>query len=271
MATLDLDDVTLYYELHGDDGPEVLFLNGSGSTIERVRPLVEVLAQSCTVAIADHRGMGRSSVPTPPYSMADYARDAIGLADFLGWDRCSVLGISFGGMVAQELAVTWPERVERLALLCTSPGGPTTSSYPLHELSSLPDDERVTTMLGLLDSRFVQPGWFDDHPGDLALVERLAAQQQETLTPEQRIGSDAQMEARRHHDVRDRLGRITCPTLVASGTYDGIAPPSNGAAIAAAVPHAKQRCYEGGHAFFVQDPQALPDVLAALDPTRSAA
>ncbi|MHB1138230.1 MAG: alpha/beta fold hydrolase [Microthrixaceae bacterium] len=265
MPTCQLADVALEYELHGD-GPRVLFLNGSGSTIDRVRPVIDVLATRCTVAIHDQRGMGRSSVPTPPYTMADYACDAVELVDSLGWDRCAVLGISFGGMVAQELAVTRPDRVERLALLCTSPGGPTTSSYPLHELRSLEPEQRAELAMTLLDSRFAEPGWFDDHPGDLGLVTLLAEQQDAQLTPEQQVGADAQMAARRGHDVRDRLRLITCPTLVASGTYDGIAPPSNGAVIAESIAGAEQRCYEGGHAFFVQDPRALPDVLDFLDP-----
>ena len=75
--------------------------------------------------------------------MADYAADAAALLDHVGWDTCRVVGVSFGGMVAQELAVTSPERVERLALLCTSPGGASGASYPLHELAALPTDERV--------------------------------------------------------------------------------------------------------------------------------
>ena len=70
------------------------------------------------------------------------------------------------------------------------------------------------------------------------------------------------MEARRHHDVWDRLDRIAGPTLVASGRYDGIAPPANGEAIASRVPGAELRLYEGGHAFFGQDPAAFPEILA---------
>ena len=75
--------------------------------------------------------------------MADYAADALALLDHVGWDRARVVGVSFGGMVAQELAVTAPERVERLALLCTSPGGAGGASYPLHELAALPEAERA--------------------------------------------------------------------------------------------------------------------------------
>ncbi len=77
-------------------------------------------------------------------------------------------------------------------------------------------------------------------------------------------GEQAQLDARSRLDVIDRLGRITCPTLVASGRYDGIAPVDNGEAIAARVPGAELRVYEGGHMFFVQDPTALPAILDFL-------
>ena len=82
-----------------------------------------LFAKRFDVVAHDQRGLGRTEIPPTPYTMADYAADAMALVDHVGWDRCRVVGISFGGMVAQEIAVTWPERVERLALLCTSPGG----------------------------------------------------------------------------------------------------------------------------------------------------
>ncbi len=82
---------------------------------------------------------------------------------------------------------------------------------------------------------------------------------------EQLRGESEQLHARANHDVCDRLHRITCPTLVASGRYDGIAPVANGEFIAAHVPHSELRIYEGGHAFFAQDPKALPEILDFLD------
>lgn len=72
------------------------------------------------------------------------------------------------------------------------------------------------------------------------------------------------MEARSRHDVYDRLPRISCPTLVASGLFDGIAPPANGAAIADQIPNAEFRQFDGGHAFFMQDPAAFPAIIAFL-------
>ena len=92
----------------------------------------------------------------------------------------------------------------------------------------------------------------------------LAVRHQQPTTAEQRRGEVEQLGARRHHDVWDRLPAVRCPTLVASGRYDGIAPLPNGEGIASRIPGAELRVYEGGHAFFAQDPAALPDVLAFL-------
>lgn len=89
----------LYFEVTGD-GPPLLFLNGSGSTIAEVRPLVRPLADEFQVMVADYRGMGRTAAPNAPYEMSDLAGDAIGLADYVGWPSFGLLGVSFGGMVA---------------------------------------------------------------------------------------------------------------------------------------------------------------------------
>ena len=262
MPTAAVHGIEIYYELSGS-GPNLLFLNGSGATLETTGLLVTPFAQSCSVAAFDQRGLGKTSIPPGPYTMADYAADAIGLLDLLEWDSARVVGISFGGMVAQELAVTVPDRIERLALCCTSPGGSAGASYPLHELERLPPDERAEVGMRVLDTRFT-PEWLEQHPDDRALAEMMAARATASKTDEQRRGEAEQLGARKGHDVTDRLGAIHCPTLVASGRYDGIAPVANGAAIVERVPDAEQRIYEGGHAFFIQDPAALPDICAFL-------
>jgi pimeloyl-ACP methyl ester carboxylesterase len=182
--------------------------------------------------------------------MADYAADAIALLDAVGFDECRVVGVSFGGMVAQELAVTAPERVSRLALCCTSPGGAGGASYPLHL--------HPATEL-LLDTRF-DADWLATHPTDRGLAEMMAARRSDP-TP----GATEQLLARAGHDVTDRLHLVSCPTLVACGRYDGIAPVANSEAIAARIPNAELRVYEGGHAFFAQDARAFPEILDFLD------
>jgi pimeloyl-ACP methyl ester carboxylesterase len=216
------------------------------------------------VVAHDQRGLGETAKPPGPYAMAQYAADALALLDHVGWASCRVAGVSFGGMVAQELAVTAPERVERLALVCTSPGGAGGSSYPLHELAELPTAEHAALSIRLLDTRFDEE-WLASHPGDRALVEMLARRNTGEKRADVQRGEAEQLQARRHHDVWDRLGHVTAPTLVAAGRYDGIAPVANSEAIAKAIPGAELRVYEGGHCFFAQDAAAFPDILTFLD------
>jgi pimeloyl-ACP methyl ester carboxylesterase len=257
-----LNGIDVHYERRGA-GLRLLFLTGSGSTIASSGPLLDVFAKSFEVLVHDQRGLGRTAVPPGPYTMADYAEDAVALLDHVGWDRCRMVGVSFGGMVAQEFAVTWPSRVERLALLCTSPGGKGGASYPLHELADRPVTEQIEVGLSILDTRFTRE-WLASHPSDQALVDMVAKSRAGIKTDEQRRGVAEQLQARRRHDVCDRLHDITCPTLVASGAFDGIAPPTNGDAIASRIPAARREIYQGGHAFFAQDARALPDIIAFL-------
>ncbi len=262
MSTITANGIELYVERHGE-GPPLLLFNGSGSTIDSMRLLIDVMAGSFDVVVHDQRGLGRSAVPEPPYTMSDYAADAAALLDEVGWSSCRIMGVSFGGMVALEFAASWPQRVERLALCCTSPGGRLGSSYPLHELADLPPAERAAIALKLLDTRFDQQ-WLDSHPADRALVEHLVEREGSAKTAEQRKGEAAQLGARSTHDVCDRLGQITCPTLVAAGRYDGIAPLPNAEAIVGRLPDATLSVYEGGHAFLAQDPAAIADITAFL-------
>jgi pimeloyl-ACP methyl ester carboxylesterase len=194
--------------------------------------------------------------------MADYAADAAALLDHVGWSTCRAVGISFGGMVAQEFAVTFPERVERLALVCTSPGGDF-ASFPLHEMAERSPEELLAIGATLLDTRFT-PEYLAEHETDRVLAEFVGQRRASPPTGDAQRGQVAQLDARSRHDVVDRLPRITCPTLVASGRYDGIAPVENGEAIASRVPGADLRIYEGGHMFFVQDPVAMPEILDFL-------
>jgi pimeloyl-ACP methyl ester carboxylesterase len=132
----------------------------------------------------------------------------------------------------------------------------------LHELEALPPDQRAAAHADLLDERFDEP-WLAAHPGDRALVGELTADEPDP-EPDVVVGRRAQMEARRGHDVWDRLPTVACPTFVACGHYDPIAPMANSEAIASRIAGAELHVYEGGHAFFAQDPDALVDLGAFL-------
>jgi pimeloyl-ACP methyl ester carboxylesterase len=256
-----VNGVELYWE-HIGSGPRLLFCNGSGATLQVIRPLLDVFAGKFDLLAWDYRGLGRSVPLAGPYTLADLAADAAGLMELAGWDTCRVLGMSFGGMVAQEFAVTNPQRVERLALACTSAGGEGGSSYPVQKLQELPPQERPSVELKLADSRWDER-WLEAHPADRALAARLTAAHDQQ-DPAAVLAYKAQIEARAGHDVWDRLDVITCPTLVGYGNYDGIAPAQNSMAIASRIHETELRGYEGGHLFLLQDPAALPEFEAFL-------
>ena len=262
MPIFESDDISINYQITGA-GPRVLFFNGSGATLKGSELLLRSLSKECEVLAHDQRGLGLTSIPEGPYTMAQYAADAAALLDHVGWKKCVVIGLSFGGMVAQEFAVTFPERVERLALLCTSAGGTAGSSFPLHELSLLSADERSAKMVTLNDTRFT-PEWLASHPSDAQMITMINEMASFPKEVEVVRGERLQLDARKYHDVVNRLHKILCPTFVAAGKFDGIAPPVNSEAIVERISDATMSLYEGGHMFVAQDPTAIREIRTFL-------
>ncbi len=233
MPFCDVNGVSLYYEF-GGAGERLLIISGTGGDLrQRPRFTEGPLAENFEVLAYDQRGLGQSSVPAWPYAMADFADDAAALLDAVGWDDCAVMGISFGGMVAQELALHHPGRVRRLVLACTSAGGAGGASYPLQDLHALSADEQSAQRMELLDTRW-DATWRAANPDMVALIAGRLGTQGEGDGP--REGLSNQLAARANHDTSDRLGAITCPTLVCGGRFDGIAPPANSEFLAQGIP-----------------------------------
>jgi 3-oxoadipate enol-lactonase len=258
MSTARANGIELCYAIEGT-GPRVLFISGTGSDL-RNRPNVfdSPLAGAFQILAYDQRGLGRSAVPAGPYSMADYGDDAAALLDALGWGPVPVVGVSFGGMVAQELALRHPDRVSALVLCCTSAGGAGGASYPLHELASLPEQQRIVRQLEISDLRR-DADWRRQHPDQF---QRLLAQTRASVRADRNeTGAALQLGARAGHDTWARLPEIAVPVLVAGGRYDGIAPVANQEALAARIPGAELQLFEGGHLFMIQDRNAYPAIV----------
>jgi 3-oxoadipate enol-lactonase len=263
MSYAPINGIEVYYERAGS-GPPLLFISGTGGDL-RVKPNVfdGPLPRSFDVLAYDQRGLGRTSKPDVPYAMAQYADDAAALLDHVGWPEALVIGVSFGGMVAQELALRHPELVKRLVLACTSPGGAGGASYPFHEIEHLRGEARARHLIPISDTRR-DPAWIAANPEQYAQFVAMAAADPYAHEPGHAAGAHRQVEARAKHDTWDRLPQIRCPVLVAAGRYDGIALPATQERMAARIPGARLRLFDGGHLFLLQDRAAYPAITDFL-------
>ena len=259
-------DLRMYYEIRGN-GPRLLVISGTGGDLRRSPSIFETsLAQHFEILAYDQRGLGQTSRPDTPYTMADYAEDANALLDAVGWNRSLVIGISFGGMVAQEYALRYPFRVERLVLASTSSGGAGGASYPLHELSDLTVEDYARRILCLSDTRR-DAAWQTAHPDQFRglLDQTLVGLQVGANEPGRQVGARRQLEARMRHDTFERLPALNMPIYICGGRYDGIATPANLEAMQKQIPGARLELFEGGHLFFMQDLPAFGRIAAFLE------
>jgi 3-oxoadipate enol-lactonase len=266
MPTCDLGSLTAYFEQAGT-GERLLLISGTGGDLRNPPRVFDTpLASHFEILAYDQRGLGRTSIPEGPYTMAEYGDDAAALLEARGWDSCLVMGISFGGMVAQELAIRHPDRVRRLVLACTSSGGAGGASIPFDELATLEGEARVQRQIEMMDTRWDAARREERAAEYTMMVNAMSGH----LRPgeqgsEAARGAALQLDARRHHDTWDRLPIIACPTLVSGGRFDGIAPAQNSERLASQIPGAELALFDGGHGFLWQDPAAFPRIVGFLE------
>ena len=263
MPHIRVRDIDLYYEIHGQ-GPRVLFIGGSGGDL-RDKPGVfdGPLSAHFKVLSFDQRGLGRSDKPDGPYSMEDYGEDVAELIDALDFAPCLVMGVSFGGMVAQELVCRYPSKVTKLVLACTSAGGAAGASFPLHTLEDLAPGDRAVRALEISDTRYGAE-WRAANPEAAENLIALTMSRGQPRDEDIARGQHLQLEARAHHDTASRITNITIPTYLCAGKYDGLAPPENQAAMLEALPKATLDYFEGGHLFLIQDRSAFDAIINFL-------
>lgn len=207
------------------EAPTLLLGPSLGSTAAMWSPQLPALSQHLRVVRFDHRGHGGSPVPPGPYTVDDLGHDVLALMDHLGLDRAHYAGLSLGGMVGMWLAAHAPERVDRLALLCTAAHLPPAQGW-LDRAAAV----RAGGMAAVADA--VVARWFTAGFTDVATYRQMLL-----ATPV--AGYAACCEAIAAMDLRPVLGAIRAPTLVIAGAQDPATPPELGRQIAAAVPGAR--------------------------------
>jgi 3-oxoadipate enol-lactonase len=168
------------------------------------------------------------------------------------------MGVSFGGMVAQELVKRHPSRVSKLVLACTSSGGAGGASYPLDELEALSEDEKLERSIKINDLR-ITDRWIKDNINawnDL----KNNAKTRLTYKPDSK-NLLKQLIARKGHNTYESLSSIDVPVFLLGGKYDGIAPVENMESMHLKIIDSKLEFYEGGHLFLIQDKKAFKDVV----------
>ncbi|HEY0265853.1 MAG TPA: alpha/beta fold hydrolase [Rhizomicrobium sp.] len=260
---MDLRGQPFFFERRGGGAP-LLLIGGTGGDLRRPETRFDgPLPRRFDVLAWDQRGMGQSWKGDGPFTMADYADDAAALMDSQGWESADVLGISFGGMVAQEPVLRHPAKVRRLILCCTAAGGAGGASFPFHELPEMSADRLADLRVKIADTRHDE-AWAAANPGPYRMLQALAMADPYRGEPGHVDGARRQIAARATHDSWARLPQIGCPVLVMGGNYDGIARPAVVTALANRIPGAQCRFFEGGHLFMLEDPAAYAAMVEFL-------
>ena len=275
MATANVGDVQLYYEEHGSGDPLLLIMGLAADSQAWMFQVPEFSRRYRTV-VFDNRGVGRSSKPSGPYTVAQMAEDAASLLDVLDIERAHVVGVSMGGMIAQELVLRHPRRVRGLVLACTYPE-PDASVEEMRESSLAQLGGAVGADGALkLDPAALDPMMLFQHlmpkvfnvdylQRELpTLIQLFGGALQWGFSPEAIL---AQVQATMLHRCTDRLEQIKAPTLVITGGADLMISPRNSEIIARKIPGAKLVVIPGAsHAFNFETPEVFNrHVLEFLD------
>jgi 3-oxoadipate enol-lactonase len=251
--------IELSYDRAGEGPPLLLIMGMSGTKHHWGAAVLEQLRRDFETIVYDHRDAGDSTKTRQPFTIADLAADAAGLLEALELDSAHVMGISMGGMIAQELALAHPERIASLTLGCTYCGG---------EGSTLTSEAVMRRLAEAMSSgdreRAIRTSWEVNVSASFAANEDAYARFLKTgMTyglPVKVIME--QMRAIAGHDTSARLPELKSPALVVHGTLDELLPVQNGHMIAELVPESHLEILEGiGHMFFLEVPERTAELV----------
>lgn len=237
----------------GEAAPAVVLAGSLGSTLEMWDPQVAELSQHLRVVRFDTRGHGRSPVPPGAYCIDDLADDLLRLLDRLDIARAYVVGLSLGGMSAMRLAARNPDRVDHLALLCTSALLGPAQGWRDRAATTLAQGTRAVA--GAVVQRWFTPGFAAQNPEAIAGYRSMIAS-----TPA--VGYAGCCLAIAEMDLRADLASITAPTLVIGGAQDPATPPEHQQLIAEGIANSSLVIVDpGAHLSSAEQPATVNNLL----------
>ncbi len=256
MPTTNTSDWDIYYETRGSpSNPPIVMILGLSHRLPHWGRLPALLAERLFVVTLDCRGMGQSERRDEPYSIHDEVRDVIAVMDAEGLGRAAVYGRSRGGMLAQELALSHPERVSALILCGTTHRGPGSvgSTRAVNEAMRITAEMTREQIFETQNVAMAAPAWKERDPDAFAYLMRVDLE-----APPRRFAVVRQQGAIDGWTSLDRLGQVACPTLVLCGEGDGMVPPENSRQLAAGIPGARiQLIPQCGHLPMLEKPDEV--------------
>ncbi|HEY5942742.1 MAG TPA: alpha/beta hydrolase [Solirubrobacterales bacterium] len=259
MPKVEVEETEIYFERAGSGEPLLLIQGMSGTHVSWGKEFKGALEENFDVVAFDNRGIGLSERTEAPFTIAEMAADTATLLDELGWESAHVLGISMGGMIAQELALAHPDRLRSLTLGCTYCGGPGSALMPQENaeklLAGFSSGDREQAIRAGYEVN-LSPGFRADEDAFAAFHEMA------TSVPAAREVIQLQLQAILGHDTSGRLGEIAAPGLIIHGTVDGVLPYANGEMIAGLMPSARfETLADVGHMFWWEQPQRSAELV----------
>jgi 3-oxoadipate enol-lactonase len=253
------------YELRGVLGwrrPWLVLIQGVGFDRHGWEPVSRTLQRHFCLALVDNRGIGRSDLPVGPFSVADMAGDVVAVLDDAGIRRAHVMGVSLGGMMAQELAAAHPERVDGLVLVSTMPGWPFAFPMPAASMRLLAATRSMSSEVAARRNaeNVLSASTIERQP---EVVDRLVELQRSRPADSRAVAAQAAAGAR--YAGRRQHARIRARTLVVQGTADTVVGPANGKLLANRIPGAQLVIFPDlGHLLFWQDPDGFATAVISF-------
>jgi 3-oxoadipate enol-lactonase len=260
MPKVRVNDIEMYYEIHGTGTP-LVHVGGLAGDARTWQRQIEHLAQHYQVLAFDNRGTGRTDCPDVPYSTRLFADDTVGLMDAVGIKRAHVYGISMGGGIVQEVAINYPDRVLSLVINCSFAKMDRYGARVTENIMNVYKAQGPQEAARHMTLFCYTPPYFNSHKDEIDAKEKSIG---DAKRPAHAFIQSTK--ACVGHDARSRLGEIKVPTLVNCGTEDTWCSACCSQELAALILGAKIKLYPNSSHFFLNQhfDQSMADILAFL-------